>query len=145
MILSGVILTGFQDVLEGGGAGGQNQNAELGGVVMRHHDMVAADREQELPPGSQESIEEVDMMVSQWAEGNADVVGGGNSKGNILVPERLLWFVFLGWGKYRQRRWQGVRVGERNKRRCLTFVLSVGVSNLHSLLGCWVLVGVGDR
>lgn len=63
--------TRFQDALdlEGGGAGGRSQNAELGGVVMRHDEMVAADREQELPPGSQESIAEVDMMVSLWAEG----------------------------------------------------------------------------
>lgn len=50
----------------GGGVGGRatDKNVELGGVVMLHDDMVAADREQELPPGTQESINEVQMMVS---------------------------------------------------------------------------------
>lgn len=50
----------------GGGAagvGGLHHNAELGGVAVRHDEMVAADVEEELPPGTQESINEVDMMV----------------------------------------------------------------------------------
>ncbi|CAN0083851.1 unnamed protein product, partial [Ectocarpus sp. 13 AM-2016] len=65
------------DALEAGGAGGRSQNAELGGVVMRHDEMVAADREQELPPGSQESIAEVDMMDEQSSDDEAPGVEGG--------------------------------------------------------------------
>ena len=52
----------------GGAAGGEplKKNAELGGVVMLHDEMVAADKVEELPPGTQESvsINEVEMMVS---------------------------------------------------------------------------------
>eukprot|EP00903_Cladosiphon_okamuranus_P013898 g12926.t1 len=46
----------------GSGADPVKKNAELGGVVMAHDDMVAADQEEELPPGTQESINEVEMM-----------------------------------------------------------------------------------
>ncbi|CAN0545134.1 unnamed protein product, partial [Ectocarpus sp. 8 AP-2014] len=65
-------------------AGGRNQNAELGGVVMRHDEMVAADREEELPPGSQESIAEVDMMGDQSTDDEAPGVVGGD-EANIIV------------------------------------------------------------
>lgn len=53
----------------GAGAGAEpvKKNAELGGVVMLHDDMVAADQEEALPPGTQESINEVEMVVSEKA------------------------------------------------------------------------------
>ncbi|CAN0163673.1 unnamed protein product [Ectocarpus sp. 12 AP-2014] len=75
------------DSLEGGGAGGRSHNAELGGVVMRHDEMVAADREQELPPGSQESIAEVDMMDDQSTDDEAPGVVGGGEDNSILSAD----------------------------------------------------------
>ncbi|CAB1097645.1 unnamed protein product [Ectocarpus sp. CCAP 1310/34] len=75
------------DALEGGGAGGRSQNAELGGVVMRHDEMVAADREQELPPGSQESIAEVDMMDDQSTDDEAPGVVGGGEDNSIVSAD----------------------------------------------------------
>ncbi|CBJ28871.1 conserved unknown protein [Ectocarpus siliculosus] len=75
------------DASEGGGAGGRNQNAELGGVVMRHDEMVAADREEELPPGSQESIAEVDMMDDQSTDDEAPGVVGSGEDNSIVSAD----------------------------------------------------------
>ncbi|CAN0083712.1 unnamed protein product, partial [Ectocarpus sp. 12 AP-2014] len=75
------------DASEGGGSGGRSQNAELGGVVMRHDEMVAADREQELPPGSQESIAEVDMMDDQSTDDEAPGVVGGGEDNSIVSAD----------------------------------------------------------
>lgn len=75
---------GFQGCWGGGGGGararaeGLNQDTELGGVVMQHDDMVAADREEELPPGTQEgNINEVDAMVRSETAGILAFVGKG--------------------------------------------------------------------
>lgn len=47
---------------DAGGADGGDAD-DLGGVVMPHDEMVAADREQELPEASQPSVAVVEIMV----------------------------------------------------------------------------------
>lgn len=60
-------VTDFQGVwggVSGGdiGAKRHHENQDLGGVVMRHNEMVAADMQQDLPPGMGSDIDEVDMV-----------------------------------------------------------------------------------
>ena len=53
-------------IQEGGGVAGKeaDHDEDLGGVVMLHDEMVAANRLQELPEASQRSINAVEITVS---------------------------------------------------------------------------------
>lgn len=60
----------FQGILGGGsgndgGARGRHDDNELGGVVMRHNEMVAADMQQDLPAGVGSDIDDVEMVSEE--------------------------------------------------------------------------------
>lgn len=59
-------VSGIQGSREDWGGVRNNRDDDLGGVVMPHDEMVAADRQQELPEASQGSIDVVEIMVGAF-------------------------------------------------------------------------------
>ena len=77
----------------GGGSGGDDD--DLGGVAMPHDEMVAVDREQELPEASQQSFA-VTQVGSVFLLRRDGLWGGGSLSSSLTRRASRAWVSFLG-------------------------------------------------